>query len=151
MVSAAILMSDTMACVSISAFFQDGYPCGNPLVINLNSSAFAGNLAVDFNGRGKVGLTCAGSDSYVTFFNQRSALIDVWKAWRDGIWTSSVTVNCYGLASISPLPLSAGWFAAPATFTYLASKNAPCQLGGTCSTTLSGVVTFNDNGTVSVV
>ena len=58
-------------------------------------SGFERWQAVNFAGRGKADLNAACStDAYVTGSGP-NLYIDVWKAHRDGVWTSSVTIDYY--------------------------------------------------------
>ena len=83
-----------------------GVGCGQRLRLRGKNAI----IACVFNGGSKVGYNCAGSDSYVSssfgnlgtvcgaspYCADTQLLVNVWKAWRDSAWTSSVTIDVYG-------------------------------------------------------
>lgn len=148
-------------CVDCRWFVgQNG--CPDTFTIELSQAACPqlAYLSVDFAGRGKVGGLCGGSDQYVTFANNPgcslgfgpppygpTATIDVWGAYRDGVWSSSVSILCYA-DSNQPAVLSR-WFTYPtnnrAATTDVASF-IPANTGA-CPTILLKTATVMDDGT----
>jgi len=118
-------------------------------------------LEVNFAGRGYSAynnLACGYSaDSYVTFiWGRGQAEIDVWKALRDGVWTSSTTILCrtatagaysgtIGVGREKYNAFNALPDADPDYVSKAVSSNA-----ATCATTLRATVTVNDDGTFSI-
>lgn len=68
-------------------------------------------LSVNFAGRGKVGGDCGGADEYVAFSGggvsqEATVYVDVWKAHKDGVWSSSVEIKLY--ITLSPYVVDTG-------------------------------------------
>lgn len=106
------------------------------------SSGFetASAMAFDFAGRGKVGWGgCPGSDVYVQGTN---GIIDVWKAYTDGVWSSSVTVKVYAWNLYPTLRMYANGSITNKTITAVATSGCPVDLVATA--------TVYDDGTVSL-
>lgn len=128
-------------------WYPTGFVC--PRRMTLNLQAFGGDLivAVNFAGRGQAG-DCGGTDTYVSISRidaSRVAIdINVWAAYRAGVWTSSTTVLVYG-KSTGP-NASDRCIVSPSGGT----KTSPFPAGGVCPVTLWGTVTVNDDGTLSI-
>lgn len=136
------------------------YPCPITLLISAASyqnSGKLGKLALNFAGRGKTDRynVCGSADSYVTFTEDTIARINVWQAYRDGVWTSSTTIVIF----IS-VPVSFG-----ASEVINADVNSSGSLGlgvrhsktptgaditTACPTTVQATVTLNDDGSYSI-
>jgi hypothetical protein len=146
--------NDWRAAQSYNPPYSTAGTCLNKLFVYINLD-YISKIAVDFASRGKVGpaVGCGGADTYVTFdpTSPNEAYIDVWKAYADGVWTSSTTVKIYGgriympssparlyVARISSHSLPPGVSLAASTDT------------AACGTTLQATVTVNDNGTFSI-
>jgi hypothetical protein len=120
-----------------------------PRKMTLTVQAFGGDLlvAANFAGRGQVG-DCGGTDSYVTFDRASASLVrvdvDVWAAYRAGVWSSSTTVLVY-TKSTGP-NASDRCIVSPSGGT----KTFPFPPGGICPVVLWGTVTVNDDGTLSI-
>jgi hypothetical protein len=152
-----------------------------PLVIILPKIGALDGCAVNFNGRGKVGnnlATCA-TDTYVTVTTSSESQyscaavgesgvntvclfkIDVLKALRDGIWTSSVGIDVYygktGAADTSTRLVSARPTGAsrsdPGTCACVDKRFTTQVIASlTCAnvTTIQATVTVYDDGTLSI-
>lgn len=152
-------------------WYKGSGPCPDKLDL-LADYTFVGSIppgpcwiiAANFAGRGKVGHSCGGSDTYVTEWssgNNRGLSIDVWKAHADGIWTSSVAIQVY-VAGYAALGLSAQVWAYPTNnFAGYNVTKSSCWLDGTlsgcnaiggwlCPTNLSATVTVYDDGSLSI-
>lgn len=139
--------------------WYNGSRCPRPIEVGLTFYLTPPGVvaAVDFNGRGVNGPTCGGSDPYVSLFslvNDRTA-IDVWRAYRNGVWTSSCTIAilgrsgspssanpCFQYAKINGLTGPAAGQVTKATGT------APAGSG--CPGTLLATVTVNADGSFSI-
>ncbi len=88
------ILSGVGGCIPL-AYFKGVCPC--PMRLQVFTGTWSSNLVVNFNGRGYVGTDQSGSacstDPYVSVVSTRIIDIDIWKAYRDGIWTSSVVIN----------------------------------------------------------
>ena len=130
------------ACPDLNWRTNSG-PCMDKLTV----STTAYTLAANFAGRGKVGGTpgCGGTDSYVTMVTKANALIDIWAAYRAGIWTSSVTILCY-------LGGAGGGFRVRAAVgPFLVDKTSLAADAPDCGTTLRATITITDTGAISIV
>lgn len=118
-------------------------------------------LAVNFAGRGKVGDVCGGSDSYMGAIYsiaggavQRVVDIDVWRAYRDGVWTSSVTILLYAAADFPSVNdrIIFGVYGTPYIIggNKLVSFDASTCASPICPTTLLATVTLLDDGTITI-
>lgn len=125
------------------------------------SSAY--RIAWDFHGRGKHGASCAYSEIYsidgsATKLCGKSSggagrHFDVWQAWTDGIWTSSVVIAVYADYSVASTKVIA---AAKSFSDDNAWAEAVCKtisIGTpdvTCPTSLKATVTVYDDGTYTI-
>ncbi len=119
---------------------------------------------VNFAGRGWVGIGACGSDAYVsaltfpdTYDTSTSddpnsiAQVDVWGAYRDGVWTSSTTI----LVSMYSSPATGTTVFGQArnneanrvTKAITTQNTAFCPGGGAV---LQATITVNDDGTISI-
>jgi hypothetical protein len=148
----------TLLGIANRDWYQTPSVCPAKLRVIFNSGGPFG-LVVNFAGRGKTGKGATGTvlcgvDSYVTTLPIPGASmivdIDVWQAYRDGIWTSSTTILCYVLAGVfvahdlQAYPLNSG---------NIESKNVtPVDSSGamSCPVTLLATITVNDDGTWSI-
>lgn len=133
--------------------------CPDSLLITTASQLGDLTIAVDFAGRGKVGGACGGSDEYVSFSNNPAtgplatafSFIDVWGAFRDGVWTSSTTALIYTLRTTGG---PGGTTAKPRYDTLdacLVSGNLGFSVGAiACPTVLSWTVTITDDGALTI-
>lgn len=129
-------------------------PCPLPLFIFVNSTD---QVAVNFAGRGKRGFGCPGVDTYITNPNRGQTLIDVWRAYGNGIWVSSVVIQVYA-------SLAAGSQSADVSLSVRVdiTPNAACPnrggfpvvptiRGEVCPTRQIATVTVFDDGTYTCV
>lgn len=125
------------------------YPC--PSVLALRSASGSTKLSLDFAGRGKVGGLCGGSDTYITFSGSTLAVVDIWKALKDGIWTSSTTIKMYAQDSFAAsVVLSAEIMTSTFTSLISFSKLTGRDAAVACPPTLQATVTVAADGTVSI-
>ncbi len=140
-----------------------GVACPTNLWMRVIPFSVAGtaNLSIDFAGRGKVGGGCGGTDTYVGFSgnggNTPFGRVDVWGAYRDGIWTSSTTVAVYIADTVPGVPSSVIGYRAEGTYPTNINYGEAALLKsggafdpGVCGTTLYATFTILDDGTVSV-
>lgn len=133
------------ACPAAS-WYSAGGGCPDQLRVQLSS--LSRDIAVDFAGRGKVGLACGGSDTYLTVGVGGDVIyIDVWAARRAGVWSSSVTIDVYAAAGSA---LSDTVEAYPSfNFSAVVSKSITDEVAG-CGTVVKATITVNDDGTFSI-
>lgn len=159
-----VLRKPLGACIGECWYdYRVGDSCGRnacpSLVVISTLTCFTTKFAANFNGRGKTGHSCAGTDTYVST-NTTSLFIDVWKAYADGVWTSSVVIEVYasqpsscGAAvalSIDIVPFSTSRNAACASLSLNGSSSATV-LDQACPTFNVATLTVFDNGTMSAV
>ena len=135
-------------------------PCGGLLGIEAFTSG--AHVALNFNGRGKVGFGtgegCGGSDAYVFGWAPTSSPkrlgVDVWSAYIDGVWTSSVVVDVYIYHPSSPsfsTSINAYRRSTSGGFgTLVGSKATGTSELVSCGTVIKASITVNSDGTVSV-
>lgn len=132
------------------------YPCPAKLGVNLNYAGGVGgivglNLSLNFAGRGKVGNSCGGSDPYITFNSAVNATIDLWEALRDGVWTSSFTIEVFINAISGPNgTVEASIRSSSGTVAVFLKSGVSYDVGGGCPTTVRAVITVTDDGDVSI-
>lgn len=143
-----------------------------PLYFYANRPGFGeSRIGIQISGRARVGpftsggtVNCGSTDAYVwqSFYGKNPQYCDIWKAFTDGIWTSSVTIDVFALAVFpsgtvlevfagdnytagGPLGAQAG--------TLLASKaiSRPSYSTACGSTALVATFTLNDDGSASIV
>lgn len=138
----------SVACPGIE-WIQGPNACPESLAIFCDIGSGATNrLAVDFHGRGKVGTACGGSDTYVNVQTNTFVTVDLWGAYRDGIWTSSVTIACY-VGRV-------GAAASPDIDCHPESNSAAVQTKNVtndataCGTVVKATITVNADGTFSI-
>lgn len=123
---------------------------------------------VNFNGRGWANAASCGTDTYVLAFPTSTPglieegsgsplvdpnsqlLIDVWGAYRAGVWTSSVTIQ---IALTTNAATTTTVHAQPVNDQSLRVSKAAVspQIGALlCSTIVVATVTVNDDGTFSI-
>lgn len=149
------------SCIG-DGWFRGTGPCPEVLKISGTYTHLSGSpcsfLATNFASRGKTGFACGGSDAYVADQSDGSQHIDVWRAYRDGIWTSSVDILVYytgknalfmsGVINAEPLSYpSARVTKNPAVINGTAECSAPSW---SCPTALSATITVNDDGSISI-
>jgi hypothetical protein len=105
--------------------------------------------AADFASRGKVGPAgyCAGSDTY-TVTGSNSQLINIWQAYKDGVWTSSTTIKIYIKANTGfggNIYAQPEYKASSVISIHKAVTNLACG-----ATAITATVTVNDDGTFSI-
>ena len=115
---------------------------------------FLNTVSINFASRGKVGGYCGGSDEYVTFTDNGATSgsvtvdVDIWRAYQDGIWSSSSTISIYMVsgfaggisALVYPLSDPGGSISFPVTY-YLD--------GGVCPFVVPNTLNIYDDGTFS--
>lgn len=137
------------ACIGL-AWFPSGFTCPRKLNLDIRGGiAFSDVIvSVNFAGRGVVSSDCGGSDTYVTFTRLDTdrvlVAIDVWAAYRAGVWTSSTTVVIY-TKSNSPDSSDRCDFNPTA-----GSKVSAFPFGTACPATSWATITVNDDGTLSI-
>jgi hypothetical protein len=135
------------ACIGL-AWRKNAATCPDLLRLE-TTTALGATVAVDFAGRGKLGATCGGGDTYVTFTSFWRADIDIWKAYADGVWTSSTTIDVYmdGLTAIAKdldvYPID--------NYSAFIRKSGIIRDTVNCGTVVKATVTVNDDGTFSIV
>jgi len=112
-------------------------------------------LAVALSGGVRRSTLCGSGGSYVTFSSDdRYFCVDVWKAYRDGFWTSSLAVQVYGYslfgAGISNLNVGRASRPLGGSITSTYSALWPSGSSPTCPTTLVKTVTVTASGGISV-
>lgn len=148
-------VSEAGGCVSCSWMSSDSLVC--PDVFRIDISGLyptTPNTAVTFAGRTKVGGGCGGSDQYITFTFDSPSVgdifidIDVWGAYRDGVWSSSTTIL---LHIDSPLgPFSSGTAVKMYPQSYGTQTDVPVSVtfgSGGCPLNTSATITLLDDGT----
>lgn len=125
-------------------------------------------IGIKIAGRNQVGpfrsggINCASTDPYVlqSTYTFNFQYCDIWKAYRDAIWSSSITIDIYALEVISTgtiLRVSAGYrlddveFPGPGTLLASKALGSPGYYTACANTLLVGTLTVNDDGTVSLV
>lgn len=110
------------------------------------------HIALSLGGRPITGGTCGGADPYVTDQGESTLDVDIWRAYADGIWTSSVDIRVYAAGYGN----YGGTVDARVSFDRLANLPPPCayqyrftsQLADVpCPTTLVVTATVYDSGT----
>jgi len=134
--------------------------CPDLLLIGVDVlGGFNATVRVNLAGRGLANGGACGTDTYVsrlvfpevpdgsTAFND-VVMVDVWQAYRDGIWTSSTTVEI-ALSSISGSARTL--IVQPRNNSAIAvTKSVTPQVTGFCPSTIKATVTVNDDGTISI-
>jgi hypothetical protein len=128
-----------------------------------DTGSVAYRMAYDFHGRGKHMAACTYTETYsgpgsATKLCGKTAGIgmhfDVWKAWEDGIWTSSVVIRLYADYSVASTKVVAvaksfsndnAWAEEVCTTISIGTPDV------TCPTTLVATVTVYDDGTYTIV
>jgi hypothetical protein len=138
-------------CIGSEWYRGSTLPCPTPLDIYHLGDGLAGGMAVNFNGRGKVGdagSSCGGFDPYVTGISFTDYLtVDVWAALRAGVWSSSCIIQVY-MATGAPI-VGEQIQAYPPSGSLGVTKNVTTQ-AGTCGTVVLATITVNDDGTYSI-
>lgn len=126
------------------------------------TSVLGGNtcgISVNLAGRGLADAASCGADVYVSSLSGSEVpdggpfddviLIDVWQAYRDGIWTSSTTVVVAVACATSGAARTLT--AQPRNNNAVAvTKSISPQVTGFCPSTTLATVTINDDGTFSI-
>lgn len=117
-------------------------------------------VATDFATRGKTGFACGGSDIYVADQGDGSQRVDVWAAYRAGVWTSSTTIKVYlaaycaivstGVINGEPLSNAAARVTKSGAFLSGTPSGCDAPSGWICPTLLAATITVNDDGTMSI-
>lgn len=136
-------------CIDLN-WYQGTSAC--PLLLRITCSmVFPPFIVVNFAGRGKTdqfSLLCPFTDPYVTS-GGNTITVDVWAAYRAGVWTSSTTILIYGnnptLGGFATLSASKAGLD-----TVAISPSVPLG-SGVCPATLIGTVTVTDTGGISIV
>jgi hypothetical protein len=126
-------------------------PCPQQLKIGNTGSAVW--LAVSFNGGPIVSATCGASAAYVTETSVDNWFdIDVWAAYRAGVWSSSTTVRVYGSAFSGGATIAISGFKGSA-FTGVTKSGVSVPLGvyPACPPNLLATFTVTDAGLLTVV
>lgn len=177
--------SGVCADCALPCWYDSNHKClPGPLRISLPPMGFSSDrgYAVDFAGRGKSGLLISGcpGDAYVSIGSNNSneyacdgtsepyfgnigiATIDVFKALRDGIWSSSVNIDIYyvktgaadGSTRLVRATPSAIVTTDPAGACNCVEKRFTTQVVAalTCAnaTTIQATITVYDDGTLSI-
>ncbi len=105
---------------------------------------------ISFNGGAKVGTYC-GASAYVTISPGAYIDIDVWAAYRAGVWTSSLALTIYHAAVVAtPYTLTA---AKPNSLGAV-TKSTTMGIGGplppSCPLKLQATVTVTDAGVLTI-
>ena len=156
-------------CLSCDWFKRSADACPVSLVIRETVVNSTLDRCYDLSSAGKVGFQCSAwtFDSpvysyglYVTetggTFAQRHTKVDIWKAYRDAVWTSSTTIDIYdyvfggpasrtyicGIADASPSG-SAGFITSDSV-----TVSVPAGVGP--PTAKVATITVNDDGTFSI-
>jgi hypothetical protein len=137
------------ACIGPDWRLGNATPCPDVLAV----IASGGYVGAQIPGRNQVGpdpgfdaLHCGGTDTYIT----RSfpyVYIDIWRAFRDGIWSSSVAIDVFIRVFDIPQYIS------------VSIRNKPSRVVGkstsesnylTCPTAPCAVLTVNDDGSFTL-
>ena len=94
---------------------------------------------------------CSGTDTYIDSSN---GYVDVWRAYQDGIWTSSVNIEVRVAASsaFSPAVLCQPHNGYTASTVCEQGYKQPCpaDTAAACPTTLSATITVYDDGSYAI-
>lgn len=124
--------------------------CPQPMQITLSGHLGFEEITIEFNGRGRVGIDCPGSDVYVTPGSGiTGAFVDVWAAYRAGVWTSSVDIEILLSHAFPPYGLTVR--ARPRNASPVATKAVTLsELAGVCPILTLATVTVYEDGTWSI-
>ena len=147
------IIAGTGGCLGTGVPWFYGVTCPDKLQVYTQLVDTTSSIDIDFAGRGKSGLDCAFSDSYVSAdpgsLASNSWFVDVWKAYRDGIWTSSTTIKVYRRRTTSSTNVALSM--TPVSYGIaLAVKFVDADVGAACPTTLRGTITITDTGGVTL-
>jgi len=124
--------------------------CPGPIVISLTGSwHISRKLSTNFAGRGILGGNCSScaADQYYLTCGATAVSIDVWKAYLDGVWTSSTTILVYASKTSGA---SGNLTTRDPSSTTVDVTAIGADTTGSCPTTLQVTITVNDDGTFSV-
>lgn len=143
------------------------YPCADMLNVTvLLSGSPTGRVGAQISGRNQVGPVvgtitpndCSGlGDEYVHIVGYGEGGpgafidvdIDIWRAYQDGVWTSSITIDIYGVTGGSGCDLRASIRSVPTVYQdktgITSTSSTPCS-----AVVLLGTITVNDDGTFSI-
>ena len=151
--------SPSSGCISCAWRFVDSQVCPDILRIEFICGIvglFPHSVSVDFAGRGKVGGNCGGTDEYVTFSNNPQTTsdptyvyVDVWRALRDSVWTSSTSIRFYA-AKNNPVVLSL-YKARPSQYDaelLNTGGGIPDATAGCPTTTLRNIIVMDDGSLI---
>jgi hypothetical protein len=124
-----------------------------PRPLTISTSGSLDSIAINFAGRGKVGGSCGGVDTYVSVLAQHIIELDVWRAYADLVWSGSVTIAVFAsLGQASPtfnLAVDARVNSGQTTGDCPSAVGTPSTSpprGESCPTRQVGTVTVFDNG-----
>lgn len=141
--------------------------CPAPLLIAVSTSGYFHNTHFNFNGRGwaDTSVTCPYTEPYysaaglifsgldyreeATYTYTTRFTIDVWKAYLDGVWTSSCTIQLHA-NNATLLPASIYFHAHPRMYETTAVRKSVTTSNTGCSPSVLATVTVNDDGTFSI-
>jgi hypothetical protein len=136
--------------------------CGSTkkLLICAPNQGFIDYIDASFNGGASVGNRCAGSDTYVSFSTNAGSscgwlfLIDIWQAYADAQWTSSVDIRVYAYSPfVFPDTRYSYAYISDGVGTSLADsllKTVPNTVN-TCPLDLWVTITVTDTGDITIV
>jgi hypothetical protein len=148
-------------------WYQEGGPCASRLQIFVDGLLSPAEIAINFDGRGfdnwNNGFCGTSADTYITKDDTFTFGVDVWRAYQDGIWTSSVAIQiAVGAQSPTTRTLTAfrRGYTAPTDYTpsddqdEVTKSVTPQYNGGSygyyCAGPVKATVTVNDDGTFSI-
>lgn len=142
-----VVQSICFSSLYTTQWYTGSAGCPNVIGITFFSTNPTYADAISFAGRPLVGTNCLSSETYVTYdVASRTFSVDIWKAYKAGVWTSSTTIVGYSQN------------AAPTVFDgsqdsirFLQSNFTSSAITGICPTVAKVTYTITDTGVVSSI